>query len=169
MDQEAKPLTTGQLLESWRTAERAVAASERLAAAAERAAAAAERAAAAAEKTAEAALLIMEVAHKSSDEARQSAEEARTASGDARDESTDIASQTGPQVRRIRSASPLSATDKRRASRRRLTCALTMADPNPTATTSPAARSGGRLGAGHPDHLGGRRRGDDRAPLRAQR
>ena len=81
-----KPPTTGDLLEHWRTAERATAAAERLAAAAERAASAAERAAAAAERTAAAAMRTLEIARESGESAMASATEARAAAGDARSE-----------------------------------------------------------------------------------
>jgi hypothetical protein len=78
-----KDPTMAELLEQWRTAERATEAAERLAAAAERAASAAERAALAAEKTADAALATLKVAEESSKAARESAADARGASGTA--------------------------------------------------------------------------------------
>jgi hypothetical protein len=87
--------TMAELLEDWRTAERATAAAERLAVAAERAAAAAERAALAAERTAEAALATVRVAQESADAAKVSASEVRVASGDAATEATSMRRDVG--------------------------------------------------------------------------
>jgi hypothetical protein len=85
-----RPATMADLLENWRTAERATAAAERLAAAAERAAAAAERAASAAERTAEAALATVRIAQEAAEAARVSALDARGASGEATTEASSM-------------------------------------------------------------------------------